>query len=119
MVPSSYQSRPLLQTVSDRRRAPRARLGVAVTITVAGKLIDAMGADVSPGGMRILAGEGAKIGDPVSLVFFLNGDIVSARGTVQWCVPSRRGLVTFGVRFTSLEEDGPLVVASYCRTSLC
>jgi len=38
----------IIQNVSDRRRAQRARLGVTVTITVAGKLVDALGADVSP-----------------------------------------------------------------------
>jgi hypothetical protein len=120
MVPSSSPtSGSILQNVSDRRRAPRARLGVAVTITVAGRLIDAMGGDLSPGGIRILAAESARVGDGVSLVFFLNGDIVSARGTVCWCAPARRGLATFGVRFTAVEEDGPTLVASYCRSSLC
>ena len=104
--------------MGDRRRAQRARLGVTVTITVAGKLVDALGADVSPGGIRVVAATGAKVGDVVSLVFFLNGDIVSASGTVQWCVPTRNGLATFGVRFTMLEEDGSSIVTSYCRASV-
>jgi Tfp pilus assembly protein PilZ len=108
----------IVQQATDRRRAIRARLGVNVTITVADRLVDALGVDVSPGGMRVVASEAARIGDEVSLVFFLNGDIVSARGTVQWCSPTKRGLATFGVRFTMLEEDGPSLVASYCRSSL-
>ncbi len=108
----------ILQNVSDRRRAQRARLGVTVTLTVAGKLVDALGADVSPGGMRVVAAAHARVGDAVSLVFFVNGDIVSASGTVQWCVPKRNGLATFGVRFTMLEEDGSAVVSSYCRDSV-
>lgn len=118
MVPSASGTPSVLQHVSDRRRAQRARLGVTVTITVAGKLVDALGADVSPGGIRILAAAPARVGDAVSLVFFLNGDIVSARGTVQWCAPTKNGLATFGVRFTSVEEDGSLLVASYCRSSV-
>ena len=89
-----------------------------LTITVAGKLVDALGSDVSPGGMRIVAAAPARIGDEVSLVFFLNGDIVAARGVVCWCAPTRRGLAAFGVRFTALEEDGPSLVATYCRASL-
>ncbi|MDB4933247.1 MAG: hypothetical protein JWP87_219 [Labilithrix sp.] len=114
----AYPTTSLVQHEKDRRRAPRARLGVSVTITVAGKLVDALGADVSPGGMRVVAAERARVGDEVSLVFFLNGDIVSARGTVQWCAPTKRGLASFGVRFTMVEEDGPSLVASYCRASL-
>lgn len=102
----------------DRRRAPRARLGVNVTITVAGRLVDALGSDVSPGGIRVVAEHPASVGDEVSLVFFLDGDIVSARGVVCWCTPTRRGLATFGVRFTALEEDGPLLVTRYCLSSL-
>ena len=115
---SNVQNASIIQNVSDRRRAPRARLGVNVTITVAGKLVDAMGADVSPGGMRIIATRPAHEGDQVSVVFFLDGDIISALGTVCWCGPTRHGLATFGVRFTALEEDGPSIVASYCRSSL-
>lgn len=118
MVTSTLGSPSIIHNVSDRRLAPRARLGVTVTITVAGKLVDALGADVSPGGIRVVAATPARVGDVVSLVFFLNGDIVSASGTVQWCVPTRNRLATFGVRFTAIEEDGPSVVASYCRTSL-
>lgn len=126
MTPSALNTRSMLQHVTDRRRAPRARLGVSVTValgrvgTVGAKLVDALGADLSPGGIRILAAVdgGARVGDEVSLVFLLNGDIVSARGTVQWCAPTRRGLSSFGVRFTAVEEDGPLLLASYCRSSL-
>jgi len=32
----------------------------------------------------------------------LNGDIVSACGTVQWCAPTKNRLATFGVRFTTI-----------------
>ena len=119
MVTSTSSSSPsILQSVSDRRRAHRARLGVTITITVAGKLVDALGTDVSPGGIRVVAAAPAKVGDAVSLVFFLNGDIVSASGTVRWCSPTKNGLATFGVRFTMVEEDGPAVVASYCHSAV-
>lgn len=118
MTPSALNTRSMLQHVTDRRRAPRARLGVSVTITAAGKLVDALGADVSPGGIRVLAATTTRVGDEVSLVFFLNGDIVSARGTVQWSAPTRNGLTSFGVRFTAIEDDGPFVVATYCCSSL-
>lgn len=106
---------------SDRRRAHRARLGVGVTITVAGKLVDALGMDVSQGGMRVVASMPARVGDQVSLVFFLDGqtrDIVSATGTVQWCAEGKRGLAMFGVRFTTIDEDGASLVDSYCRASV-
>lgn len=118
MTPSALNTRSMLQHVTDRRRAPRARLGVSVTITVGGRLVDALGSDVSPGGIRVLASTSARVGDEVSLVFFLNGDIVSARGTVQWCAPTRGGCTSFGVRFTAIEEDGPFVVATYCCSTL-
>jgi len=118
MVPSASGPQSVVQRRSDRRRAHRARLGVTVTITVAGKLVDALGMDVSQGGIRVVASMPARIGDEVSLVFFLDGDIVSARGTVQWCAEGKRGLAMFGVRFTTIDEDGSSLVASYCRASL-
>jgi hypothetical protein len=118
MTPYASATSSIIQHVSDRRRVRRARLGVNVTITVARKLVDGFGADVSPNGMRIVAAEPARIGDDVSLVFFLNGDIVSARGVVRWCSPTKRGLATFGVLFTSIDEDGPSLVASYCFSAL-
>ncbi|MBX3187763.1 MAG: PilZ domain-containing protein [Labilithrix sp.] len=117
MTPSlSFPS--VVQQVADRRRAHRARLAVAVTITVAGRLVDAVGADVSPGGMRLVAARAENVGDEVSLVFFLNGDIVCARGTICWCAPTRRGLFMFGVKFSAVEEDGQALVASYCLASV-
>ncbi len=118
MVPSASGPQSVIQRTSDRRRALRARLGVTVTITVGGKLVDALGMDVSQGGIRVVASMPARIGDQVSLVFFLDGDIVSAQGTVQWCAEGKRGLATYGVRFSALDEDGPSLVASYCRASL-
>lgn len=108
----------VIRPASDRRQSRRARLGVTVTITVAGKLIDALGADVSPGGVRLVAATRAKIGDELSLVFFVGGDLVSARGSVSWCAPTPNGLSVFGVRFTALEEDGPAVLATHCGASL-
>lgn len=108
----------VIRRASDRRRSLRARLGVTVTITVAGKLIDALGADVSPGGLRLLAAARTKIGEQLSLVFFLGGDLVSARATVRWCTPTPNGLSMFGVHFTALEEDGPSVLAKHCGASL-
>lgn len=117
---SGSPSPSVIQHVSDRRRGQRARLGASVTITVAGRLVDALGADVSLGGMRIVASATtpAKVGDEVSLVFFLDGDIVSARGVVRWNAMTQRGLTMFGVLFTAIEEDGASVVATYCHSSV-
>lgn len=66
----------------------------------------------------MVAARPAKVGDDVSLVFFLNGDIVCARGTVCWCARTPRGLHTFGVKFSNVEEDGQSLVASYCLASV-
>lgn len=102
----------------DRRRSLRARLAVTVTVTVGGRLVDAVGADVSPGGIRLVTAQAAQVGDPVAVVFFINGDIVCARGTVRWCAPTKRGLYTFGVMFNAVEEDGPVLLDQFCRASL-
>ena len=117
MVPSASGPHSVIQRTNDRRRAQRARLGVTVTITVARKLVDALGMDVSQGGIRVVASVPARVGHEVKLVFFLDGDIVSAKGIVQWCAEGKRGLSMFGVRFTALDEDGPSLVASYCNAS--
>lgn len=108
----------VVQPIADRRRSLRARLAVPVTITVGANLVDAVGADLSVGGLRLVAARGVEVGQEVSLVFFLGGDIVSARATVQWCARTPRGLATFGIRFTAIEDDGPSLVAGYCHASL-
>jgi hypothetical protein len=90
---------------------------VSVTLTIAGKLVDGLGADVSPGGIRVVAAAPPRIGDELSLVFFLSGDIVSARGIVRWCAPTPNGLAVFGICFTALDEDGPSLLAEHCGAS--
>lgn len=109
----------VIQRTDDRRAAQRARLAApSVTVTVGGKLIDAVGSDVSPGGMRLLGARPVRFGDEVSLVFFLDGDIVCARGTVRWCTRTAHDLFSFGVLFTVVEEDGQSLVARYCRVAI-
>lgn len=96
----------------------RARLATTVTVTVADRLVDAHGADVSERGMRLVASTPARPGEPVSLVFFLNGDLVSARGVVRWCARTTRGLFTFGIAFTIVEDDGAALVATFCKSAV-
>ena len=108
-----------VQRGHDRRVAQRVRLAApTVTVTVGGLLVDAVGSDVSPGGMRLLSARPVRIGDAVSLVFFLDGDIVSARGDVRWCARTRHDLFSFGVAFGAVEEDGASLLARFCRRSV-
>jgi hypothetical protein len=102
----------------DRRASHRARLSGSVTVTLGDRIVDAVSADVSRGGIRLVADHRPKLGEPLSLVFFVNGDIVCARGSVRWVAQTKRGLFAFGVRFTALEEDAPSVVATYCAGSI-
>lgn len=100
---------------SDRRRAYRARLAAAVTTTIGHSLVDAVGADLSVGGIRLVAARHVEIGQQIELVFFLKGEIVSAAGVVRWTSRTPRGLYAFGVAFTSIEDDGGAVVSSFCQ----
>lgn len=119
MTPSAWTPSSAIQSGTDRRGAQRARLAApTVTVTVGGKLVDAVGSDVSQGGMRLIAGHATAVGDEVSLVFFLDGDLVCARGTVRWCARTPHDLFVFGVSFTVIEDDGPSLVARYCRGSV-
>ena len=115
LTPDSVRSP---QQARDRRLAQRARLSApTVTVTIGGKLVDSIGSDVSLGGMRLMSGRNVAVGADVSLVFFLDGDIVSARGVVRWCTPTKHDLFAFGVSFSAIEEDGPSLVSQYCRVS--
>jgi hypothetical protein len=119
MTSSAWAQGSTIQRGNDRRRAQRARLAApTVTVTVGGKLVDAVGSDVSLGGMRLMSARPVRLGEEVSLVFFLDGDIVSARGVIRWSARTPHDLVVFGVSFTAMEEDGPSVVSRYCRGSL-
>ncbi|HSO31216.1 MAG TPA: PilZ domain-containing protein [Labilithrix sp.] len=120
MTPSGWNTAPAhVQRGHDRRSAQRARLAApTVTVTVGGLLVDAVGSDVSLGGMRLMSARPVRVGDAVSLVFFLDGDIVSARGTVCWCARTPHDLFAFGVAFTALEEDGGSLLARFCRVSV-
>ncbi len=103
----------------DRRGTQRARLAApTVTVTVGGLLVDAVGSDVSPGGMRLMSARPVRIGDAVSPVFFLDGDIFCARGKVCWCARTRQDLFAFGIPFTAVEEDGASLLARFCRGSV-
>ena len=102
----------------DRRAHHRARLAVSVTVTLGDRIVDAVASDLSRGGIRLVANSRPRVGETATLVFFVNGDIVCARGTVRWTAPTRRGLFAFGVRFTTMEEDAPTVVATYCDSSI-
>jgi hypothetical protein len=116
--PSSSSRVRVVPRGEDRRAAHRARLSVSVTVTLGDRIVDAASSDLSSGGIRLVADHRPKLGEIVSLVFFLNGDIVCARGTVRWISQTKRGLFAFGVRFSVLEEDAPSVVATYCEGSI-
>ncbi len=120
MTPSAWNSSPVnVQRGQDRRVAQRARLAApTVTVTVGGLLVDAVGSDVSIGGMRLMSAKPVRIGDVVSLVFFLDGDIVCARARVCWCARTRHDLFSFGIAFTALEEDGGALLSRFCRGSV-
>lgn len=120
MTPSAWNPSPVhVQRGQDRRGTQRARLAApTVTVTVGGLLVDAVGSDVSPGGMRLMSARPVRIGDAVSLVFFLDGDIVCARGKVCWCARTRHDLFAFGIAFTAVEEDGASLLARFCRGSV-
>lgn len=108
-----------VQRGHDRRVAHRARLAAqTVTVTIGGKLVDAVGSDVSMGGMRLIAARPTQVGAEVSLAFLLDGDIVCARGTVRWCAKTPHDLFCFGVSFSAIEEDGQSLLAGYCRGSV-
>lgn len=102
---------------ADRRVGRRARLGATVTITASGRLVDGLASDLSAGGMRVVAAAAARVGDVVSVVFFVDGDLVAARGIVRWSVPTQHGLAMFGVLFTTVEDDGRSILASYCHAA--
>ena len=105
----------------DRRDSFRARLAVPLTLTAGGRLLDGTVTDISQGGVRVIARGLVAPNAEVSLVFFLDGDIVSARGVVEWCEPAPShapGMATFGVRFTTIEDDGEGLVARFCRSSV-
>ncbi len=73
--------------------------------------------DVSAGGMRVVAAAAAAVGDAVSLVFFVDGDLVAARGIVRWSVPTQHGLAMFGILFTTVDDDGPSILTTYCHAA--
>lgn len=117
-TPFPVPGAPLVRRGVDRRSAHRARLAASVTVTCGDRIVDAIASDLSRGGIRLVAGHRPRLGETVALVFFVNGDIVCARATVRWCAQTKRGLFAFGVRFTAMEEDAPVVIASYCDSSI-
>jgi hypothetical protein len=107
-------TRPAVRVAPDRRAAVRAPLSGTVTLTVRGRLVDAVAADVSSTGMRLVARLEPHHGDEVSIVFFLGGELVASVGTVCWTKRTKLGLHAFGVHFRSVEEDGATALTAYC-----
>ena len=109
------QTAPAAQTVPNRRAAYRAPLAGTVTVIVNGRVHDAIAGNVSPQGLRASTNRPLKIGDEVSVAFFVNGALVCARGWVRWCQLTQPGRLAFGVRFGAIEDDGEALLAGYCR----
>lgn len=107
-----------ITTTKNRRASFRAPLSGAVTLTARDRLVDAAAMDVSEGGMRLLSRLGMVVGEAVSIVFFVNGELVSVSGTVCWRASTRLGFHTFGVRFAAIEDDGPALLSTYCRRAM-
>ncbi len=105
-------------TTKNRRASFRAPLSGTVTLTARDRLVDAAAIDVSEGGIRLLSRLGLTMGESVSLVFFLNGELVSVSGAVRWRAATRLGFHTFGVSFSAVEDDGDAVLSTYCRHAM-
>lgn len=103
-----------LRTTNNRRGSFRAPLSGTVTLTARERLVDAAALDVSEGGIRLLSRLALQLGDRVSMVFFVNGELVSVEGTVRWRASTRLGFFTFGVTFSAIEEDGGTLLSTYC-----
>ena len=113
-VPIAFPS----TTTKNRRDSFRAPLSGTVTLTARGRLVDAAALDVSEGGLRLLSRLALVVGDPVAIVFFLNGELVSVDGVVRWRASTRLGFFTFGVSFSSVEDDGVALLSTYCRRAM-
>jgi hypothetical protein len=105
-------------TTTNRRDSFRAPLSGTVTLTARGRLVDAAALDVSEGGLRLLSRLALVVGDPVAIVFFVNGELVSVNGVVRWLASTRHGFFTFGIRFASVEDDGVALLSTYCRRAM-
>jgi len=102
----------------NRRGSFRAPLGGAVTLTARDRLVDSVALDLSEGGLRLMSRLRLAAGEVVSIVFFVNGELVSVTGSVRWTGTTKLGLHTFGVRFDAIEEDGAALIAAYCRRAM-
>jgi len=97
----------------DRRRAARKHVSLPATLTLAQGLVDALGTDLSPEGMRLITSRPVPVGASVEVAFLLDGNMIAGRGVVRWCTPTERNLVAFGMDFTTLEDDGAEILASF------
>ncbi len=112
-VPLSFAA-----TKPNRRDSFRAPLGGAVTLTARDRLVDSVALDVSEGGLRLMSRLRLGEGEVVSIVFFVNGELVSVTGVVRWTGTTKLGLHTFGVAFTSIEDDGLGLIVAHCLRSM-
>ncbi len=97
-------------------------LGAPVTALVrdrvGGRLVDAVARDVTTTGVELVATHAPVVGASVSLVFFVNGEIVCAHGVVRWTLPHTQDHHAFGVSFSVIEDDGPSLLAAHCHASI-
>lgn len=81
-------------------------------------LVDAVALDVSPGGVKIVSSTPIRLGAAVSVVLFVEGEIVDATATVRWSAPHGAHHFAMGLAFDRLEEELRVHIARFCRASL-
>ena len=97
---------------------PRKRIASSATVMSEGRLLDAIAVDVSFGGAKIVSPAPIAQGARVSVVLFVDGELVDATATVQWTAPHGPSHHAAGLAFEQLEHDARVHLARFCGVRL-
>lgn len=89
-----------------------------VTAMVCGTLIDSVAHELSTTGVELVSKHAPPVGASISLVFFMDGELVCAHGAVRSTTPQTNGHHLIGVSFSVIEDDGPKLIAAHCGASI-
>lgn len=103
--------------VDSRKRVP---VSITAVFTIEGKSSMGILMNLSEGGAFLHTGQMLAAGSHIELTFYLDGELMIARGVVRWSAPGLRGNLFSGsgVMFNSLPGDSMRRLSEFIKTRL-
>lgn len=102
----------------DRRARQRKRIATAATVMTAGRLVDAVAVDVSPGGLKLVSSSPLTVGARIEVALILDGEVLDVVARVRWVAAHGAVHHAAGLAFEALDVESRAHLATLCGDRL-